>query len=112
MAAPVPQYRVFESFWETLRRIIGVRHNDECPLAYREDVATMLFLTSGFPPYQEDFTEDDIRALDVGRRQLRTGWQKSIYAPEKPDDNWRIILPFANTYKNAFLTMCPAINAH
>lgn len=89
-----------------------MRHNDERPHVYQEDVATMPFLAFGFPPYQEDFTEDDIRALDVGRRQLRTEWQKSIYGPEKPDDNWRIILPFANTYKNAFLTMCDGINAH
>lgn len=37
---------------------------------------------------------------------------KDNIRPEKPDANWRIILPFANTYKNAFLTMCDGINFH
>lgn len=78
---------------------------------YREDVATMPFFNFEFPPLQEEFTEADIRAIDVGRRQLRTEWPKSLYAPEKPEGNWRIILPFANTYKNAFLTMCDGINS-
>ena len=72
----------------------------------------MPFSTFSFPPYQEEFTENDIRAMEVGRRQLRTEWQKTLYAPEKPEDNWKIILPFANTYKNAFLTMCAALDGH
>jgi len=79
---------------------------------YEEHLATMPFMTFGFPPYQDDYTQDDIRAMDVGRRQLRTEWPKTLYGPEKPEDNWRIVLPFPNTYKNAFLTMCDGINAH
>jgi hypothetical protein len=63
------------------------------------------------PPIQADFSEDDIRAMDVGRRQLKTEWPKTLYAPEQPDKNWRLVLPFANTYENAFECMC-AVNAH
>lgn len=58
------------------------------------------------PPVQAAFTEDDIRGMDVGRRQLKTEWQKTLYAPSQPDKNWSIILPFANTYENAFGSMC------
>jgi hypothetical protein len=58
------------------------------------------------PPVQGNFTEDDIRSMDVGRRQLKTEWPNALYAPEQPDKNWRIILPFANTYENAFGSMC------
>src|ERR1039458_1181305 len=58
------------------------------------------------PPVQGAFTEDDVRTMDVGRRQLRTEWQTTLYAPKKPDENWRLILPFVNTYENAFGSMC------
>ena len=78
----------------------------------QEDAATMPFITFQLPPHQEDFTEDDIRKMDMSRRQLRTEWKKVIYAPEKPEDNWKLLLPFANTYKNAFETMCDGINAY
>jgi hypothetical protein len=63
------------------------------------------------PPIQADFTEDDIRAMNVMRHQLRTSWRKTLYAPEKPDQNWKLILPFANTYLNAFASMCD-LNYH
>ena len=58
------------------------------------------------PPVQAKFTEADIRAMDVGRRQLKTEWKDSLKTPEEPDKNWRIVLPFANTYENAFGSMC------
>jgi len=44
-------------------------------------------------------------------RQLKTEWPKTLYAPQQSDKNWSIILPFANTYKNAFESMCQ-INSH
>ena len=72
----------------------------------------MPFITFDFPPVQAAFTEDDIRGMDVGRRQLKTEWPKSLYAPSDPDKNWSIILPFANTYENAFGSMCNGINYH
>ena len=58
------------------------------------------------PPSQDDFDEDDVRGMNVGRRQLKTEWPTALYAPEAADKNWRVILPFPNTYKNAFLSMC------
>ena len=66
----------------------------------------MSFFMYDPPPVQAAFTEDDIRGMDVGRRQLKTEWQRTLYAPSQPDKNWSIILPFANTYENAFGSMC------
>lgn len=58
------------------------------------------------PPIQDDFDEDDVRNLDVGRRQLRTEWPTVLYEPQSEDRDWTLILPFPNTYRNAFETMC------
>jgi hypothetical protein len=58
------------------------------------------------PPIQDDFEEDDVRNLDVGRRQLSTEWPMVIYKPQSEDRDWSLILPFPNTYCNAFETMC------
>jgi hypothetical protein len=66
----------------------------------------MPFITFDPPPIQAEFTEEDVRAMDVGRRQLRTEWPKTLYAPQQADKNWSIVLPFANTYENAFGSMC------
>jgi hypothetical protein len=71
----------------------------------------MPFITFDLPPVQEAFTEDDIRVMDVGRRQLKTEWPKALYPPSGPDKNWSIVLPFANTYQNAFGSMCD-VNYH
>jgi hypothetical protein len=66
----------------------------------------MPFITFDPPPVQAEFTEDDVRAMDLSRRQLRTEWPRTLYAPQQPDKNWSIVLPFANTYENAFGSMC------
>jgi len=65
----------------------------------------MPIITFDLPPIQVPFTENDVRSMDVGRRQLKTEWKKALHRPERPDENWRIILPFANTYENAFRSM-------
>jgi hypothetical protein len=66
----------------------------------------MPFIMFDLPPVQAGFTEDDVRGMDVGRRQLKTEWPRSLYAPSQPDKNWSVVLPFANTYENAFGSMC------
>jgi hypothetical protein len=58
------------------------------------------------PPIQESFDEDDIRGMNVGRRQLSTEWPKALYKPDSPEKDWCLILPFPNTYQNAFFSMC------
>jgi predicted amidophosphoribosyltransferase len=58
------------------------------------------------PPIQDDFDEEDVRGLDVGRRQLCTEWPNVLYKPQSEDRDWALILPFPNTYRNAFETMC------
>lgn len=71
----------------------------------------MPFFAFDPPPVQAAFTEDEIRGMDVGRRQLKTEWPKALYPPSQPDKNWSIILPFPNTYENAFESMCD-VNSH
>ncbi len=58
------------------------------------------------PPIQDEFDEEDVRNLDVGRRQLRTEWPTVVYKPQSEAHDWTLILPFPNTYRNAFETMC------
>lgn len=58
------------------------------------------------PPIQDDFDEDDIRNLDVGRRQLCTEWPGVVHETQAEGRDWTLVLPFANTYRNAFETMC------
>ncbi len=58
------------------------------------------------PPIQEEFDEDDIRNMTTGRRQLKTEWQKALYKPDSPDKDWCVILPFPNTFQNAFFSTC------
>ena len=58
------------------------------------------------PPIQDDFEEDDVRNMDVGRRQLSTEWKKTLYKPDSPEKDWCLILPFPNSYQNAYLSMC------
>jgi hypothetical protein len=66
----------------------------------------MPFITFDLPPIQENFDEDDIRGMNVGRRQLRSEWPKTLYKPDSPERDWCLILPFPNTYQNAFFSMC------
>jgi len=60
----------------------------------------MAIIRFDLPPIQDDFDEDDIRNLDVGRRQLCTEWQNVLHEPASADRDWSLILPFANTYRN------------
>jgi hypothetical protein len=66
----------------------------------------MSIIRFDFPPIQEEFDEGDVRTMDVGRRQLRTQWPKTLYKPDSPEKDWRAILPFPNTYQNAYFSMC------
>lgn len=72
---------------------------------------TMPIITFDLPPIQDEFAEDDVRNMDVGRRQLRTEWAKTLYKPDSPENDWCLILPFPNTYQNAYFSMCD-VHAH
>lgn len=66
----------------------------------------MSIIRFDLPPIQDDFDEDDVRNLDVGRRQLSTEWPDVVHEPKGERGDWSLILPFPNTYRNAFETMC------
>ena len=68
----------------------------------------MPVLRFDLPPIQTEFEEDDIRNMNVGRRQLRTEWPTPLHAPSSPEKDWLALLPFPNTYQNAFSSMCDA----
>jgi len=68
----------------------------------------MANLTNLFPPIQDDFDEDDIRGMVVSRRQLATEWLEPIHEPLEQRRDWVVILPFSNTFRNAFETMSSA----
>jgi hypothetical protein len=69
-------------------------------------------VTIHFPPVQAQFDEDGSRAMNMSRRQFRTEWPEVLHKPASADKNWSAVLPFPNTYENAFQTMCPATRAH
>jgi len=71
-----------------------------------------MLLTFERPPVQQKFDENDIRVMTLTRRQLCTEWKDTIHKPRKAEDKWTAVLPFSNTYKNAFQTMCPSIDAY
>jgi hypothetical protein len=64
-----------------------------------------MWILLDFPPIQDDFDEDDIRTMVVGRRQLSTEWLDVVHPPREAGQDWSLILPFPNTYRNAFQTM-------
>ncbi len=49
--------------------------------------------------------------MDVGRRQLSTEWRDALHPPESPEKDWRVVLPFPNSFKNAYFSMC-VTNTH
>ena len=40
------------------------------------------------------------------RMQLCNEWPNPLHEPKKPDENWRLVLPFCETFHNAFEEMC------
>jgi hypothetical protein len=59
-------------------------------------------------PFQSAFTEEDIARMQVGRRQLNVEWKDVLKEPFRPGQDWHLLLPFRNSYENAFKTMCRA----
>ena len=63
------------------------------------------------PPLQNPITEDRIREM-LGwrprRMQLGTQWQEALHPPSARYSNWTLVLPFCETFRNAFHLMRPA----
>lgn len=53
---------------------------------------------------QNPITDNDLDALEIGRRQLSTEWPDTIKTPQT-GENWRLVLPFEQTFRNCFGTM-------
>ncbi|MGB7136054.1 MAG: hypothetical protein WBD46_12240 [Acidobacteriaceae bacterium] len=65
----------------------------------------MVSLANLLPPIQIKFDEPDLRKMAIGRRQLSTEWTDVLRAPQGKSQDWCLILPFPNTFQNAFETM-------
>jgi hypothetical protein len=68
-----------------------------------------------FGPQQDPITEDRIREM-IGwtprRSKLATDWQNALHEPQTADGNWSLVLPFRETFENAFTSMYQGINYH
>lgn len=60
-------------------------------------------------PHQNPITEERIREM-VGLRprrvQLSSNWPNALHLPTPKYENWSLVLPFPETFQNAFQTMC------
>lgn len=65
----------------------------------------MVSLANLLPPIQIGFDEPDLRKMAIGRRQLSTQWTDVLHEPQEKGQDWRLILPFPNSFQNAFQTM-------
>lgn len=63
-----------------------------------------------FGPHQNPITEDRIREMvnwEPRRIKLASDeWREVLHQPREKDQNWSLFLPFPETLKNAFKTMC------
>jgi hypothetical protein len=72
----------------------------------------MSYLTIDFGPEQIPITKECIEAmilLKPRRKKLSIQWPDALYAPNEDYPNWRLVLPFCETLRNAFCSMCPSI---
>ncbi len=70
-------------------------------------------LVFDFGPRQDSITEERIREMvnwTPRRMKLSVDWQKVLYTPT--GENARLVLPFRETFENAFGTMCGDLNHH
>lgn len=44
--------------------------------------------------------------------KLATEWNDVLKSPRTDGENWSLVLPFRETFENAFRTMCPGVNHH
>jgi hypothetical protein len=61
------------------------------------------------PPHQEPITPQAIgKMLELRprRMQLKAEWKNPLHEPKEQGKNWTIVLPFWETFGNAFNTMC------
>jgi hypothetical protein len=64
-------------------------------------------------PQQDPTTEDRIRGMvdwTPRRMKLSADWPKTLHEPHNASENWSLVLPFPETFQNAFQTMCMGVN--
>ena len=69
--------------------------------------------TIDFGPQQPKITWDGILEMvtwSPRRYQLSTQWPRRLYEPQADGENWRLLLPFCETFRNAFNSMCPVLS--
>lgn len=59
---------------------------------------------------QKQITFDDIQEMITRtprRMKLSEEWPEPLHEPDEPGRDWSLVLPFCETFGNAFETMCP-----
>jgi hypothetical protein len=77
-----------------------------------KEVKKMIYLDIDFGPEQIPITKECVEAmisLKPRRMKLALEWPDALYAPDEDYPNWRLLLPFCETLRNAFCSMCPSI---
>lgn len=59
------------------------------------------------PIIQASIDDEALESLDILRHQLSTSWLDVVKVPSGPGKNYCLLLPFAETFQNAFATMYP-----
>lgn len=66
-----------------------------------------------FGPHQNKITRErllEIITLEPRRWKLSLGWPNPLHEPRNPGDDWSVVLPFRETFGNAFEVMCDVPN--
>ncbi|HXZ41981.1 MAG TPA: hypothetical protein VEG68_14650 [Terriglobales bacterium] len=66
-----------------------------------------------FGPEQQPISEARIREMVTWkprRMKLATEWKNALHAPLGSGQNWSLVLPFPETFRNSFQAMCSGIN--
>jgi hypothetical protein len=71
----------------------------------------MAIIDIDFGPEQIPITENRIRNMIQWvprRKQLKSEWTETLHEPQRDGQDWSIVLPFCETLRNAFDSMCSA----
>lgn len=73
----------------------------------------MVTINVDFGPHQDKITSErifEMIAWHPRRMKLSLEWKDPLHPPRNPGDDWSVVLPFRETFGNAFQVMCDVPN--
>ncbi len=70
----------------------------------------MIIINIDLGPEQAGITKERIREMVTWRprrMQLIHEWPNALHEPDTPERDWSMVLPFCETFRNTFNSMCP-----